>query len=213
MKRKMSTNNFNLIRNRWFLLLLLLTPNALLVAQTEGDLPEWVQAMYQEMNAEEPKIAKVIGLYESYYDRHPFEKNKHTWRFKMWVRNPESYIPDLDTYLREQDIARNSYVQRRLEQKYSSRSISNCPWQAIGPIQNHHPNGSVMDQLTHISSVTSAPSNPSIMYCGTEGGEVYKSNDAGDSWFCVSYGPELVMSRWGGLPLWLCIPPILILFT
>jgi hypothetical protein len=199
MKRKMSTNNFNLIRNRWFLLLLLLTPNALLVAQTEGDLPEWVQAMYQEMNAEEPKIAKVIGLYESYYDRHPFEKNKHTWRFKMWVRNPESYIPDLDTYLREQDIARNSYVQRRLEQKYSSRSISNCPWQAIGPIQNHHPNGSVMDQLTHISSVTSAPSNPSIMYCGTEGGEVYKSIDAGDSWFCVSYGPELVMSQWGGV--------------
>jgi len=179
------------------LLFLLFMNSGLLMAQKEADWPEWVEVMYQEMGEEVPDIGKVMGLYESYYESHPFQKNKHTWRFKMWVRNPATFIRDFEAYRQNQQVARERYIQRRLDDRNTSRT--SCPWEPIGPIQSHDHSGGVIDRITHVSAVTSAPSNPAIMYCGTEAGEVYKSTTGGNSWFCVSLGPELVMSIWDGV--------------
>ena len=42
----------------------------------------------------------------------------------MWVRNPESYIQDLEAHQREQEKEGKRYIQRRLDYKKNNRSSS-----------------------------------------------------------------------------------------
>lgn len=167
-------------------------------SQTASErLPQWAAVMYQEMKREAPDFARVIRLYETYYQQHPFQKNSHTWQYKMWLRDPASYIPNKPLYHQQQEQIRRSYVQRR--QAASSRARAGTAWSPIGPIQNHNSNGDIISSITYVASIASAPSDSTILFCGTEAGEVYKSTNGGQSWNCISLDHQLVMSLWNGV--------------
>ncbi|PCJ01078.1 MAG: hypothetical protein COB15_01195 [Flavobacteriales bacterium] len=178
-----------------FTLLMLSTCLAYTQVKEETKTPQWALLMYQEMESETSDVQKVILAYDEYYANRLFKKNKHTWHYKMWLRDPGTYISNTKAHGLQQDAERELYINKR----NTVSKKSGTSWSPIGPIQNHDWNGNVIDRLTHVSSITSAPSDTNIMFCGTEAGEVYKSIDAGNTWLCISMGPELVMSEWDGV--------------
>jgi len=71
------------------------------------------------------------------------------------------------------------------EAKQSGQRASN--WSLVGPIQVLSNSGNPGNDQSNIYSVDQCAASPNIMYCGSETGEVYRSNDGGASWFNVSY--------------------------
>ena len=69
----------------------------------DSSLPYWVQEMYSK----NPDPGKVELLYENYYKKNEFVKNKHTQYYKRWKRSLSREIS--------------------LSQKYKSKNLT-LPW-------------------------------------------------------------------------------------
>ncbi|MFT7614440.1 MAG: hypothetical protein ACI9J3_003422, partial [Parvicellaceae bacterium] len=63
-----------------------------------------------------------------------------------------------------------------------------------GPMQVYAEDGSFKGNQTNVFSLDRCNAVPSVMYCGSEPGEVYKSVDSGTTWVNVSFG---IPSNWG----------------
>jgi photosystem II stability/assembly factor-like uncharacterized protein len=142
-------------------------------------LPEWAQLMY----GENPSVFKVDELYRSYFQEHDFIKTYHTQYYKRWRRaalpflNEAGYIqkPSVE----EQLQVDNAYLGKQTQQKSSN-------WSAVGPITNFQEGLTQGSGQTNVYSFDQCLNVPNVCYCGTEPGEVYKSNDGGANWTCVS---------------------------
>jgi len=67
-------------------------------------------------------------------------------------------------------------------------------WSVVGPMQVYAADGSFKGNQTNVFSLDRCNAVPSVMYCGSEPGEVYKSVDSGTTWSNVSFG---IASNWG----------------
>ncbi|MBP9548328.1 MAG: hypothetical protein KBE86_04170, partial [Chitinophagales bacterium] len=153
-------------------------------APTEiAEAPHWAQLMY----ADNPNVFTVEDAYTKYYKNHLFEKNYHTQYYKRWRRFVEPYIqtdgtyilPDAETLIAQDEIMRNKHL--------SGTRSSSGDWTNVGPYQVYNQEGDFSNDQTNVYSIDQSTSNPNILYCGTEPGEIYKSTDAGETWESVTH--------------------------
>ena len=140
--------------------------------------PNWAQAMY----AQDPNVVEVDSLYKSYYQSHTFEKSYHTQYYKRWRRKIAPYLGrdgqvEMPS-MAEQDRLNRAYLQKRA--LFAPNRGSG--WSVVGPGLVRDNNNSPRANQTNVYCLAQSKSNPDIMYCGTEPGEVYRSSNAGQSW-------------------------------
>ena len=149
-------------------------------------LPEWAQLMYSE----NPNFFEVKRAYEFYYATHEFEKTYHTQYYLRWIREVEDWVQNDGTINRpsaEEQLERRDEIIRANNQ--GSRSSGS--WNLVGPKLALNGNADRVSQQSNTYSIDQSASNPLVVYCGTEPGEIYRSNDEGLTWFNVSYNDPL----------------------
>lgn len=141
--------------------------------------PVWAQMMY----AEDPVVWAVDSAYKAYYRTHAFQKNQHTQAYKRWRRACESYI-GADGRIDWPSVTEKAASERAYLQKLgqAGNGRGGGAWQVMGPMRVYDSNGDAEADHTNIYALAQSPSNPDIMYAGTEPGEVYKSTDGGTTW-------------------------------
>ena len=140
--------------------------------------PNWAKLMY----AESPNVYNVDKAYTAYYKNHPFKKSYHTQYYKYWRRNIDLRLKSDGSISNDEP---SSYIEGLSSQNKSLEKSGS--WSLIGPIQMQNSNGDVIAQQTNVYSLAQGISNPLVMFCGTENGEIYKSIDGGEIWSNVSY--------------------------
>lgn len=148
-----------------------------------AEAPEWAQKMY----APDAHVFEVDALYKSYYDTHTFEKNYHTQYYKRWRRFVAPYINEAGVIALptvEEFNAKHAAVYAKF---HSGSRSSAGNWENIGPYQVYNADESLSNDQTNTYSIDQSLSNPDILYCGTEPGEIYKSTNGGASWQSVTY--------------------------
>lgn len=144
-----------------------------------AQLPEWAQLMYSE----NPSVFEVDALYRSYFDEHDFIKTYHTQFYKRWRR---AALPYLNTagFIQKPSVEEQQQIDKAYLRKQTQQKSSN--WSVVGPITNFQQGLTQGSGQTNVYSFDQCLNAPSVCYCGTEPGEVYKSMDAGVNWTCVS---------------------------
>ena len=137
-------------------------------------LPLWAQKMYSE----NPNVWEVDALYKNYYREHAFVKSYHTQYYKRWKKRNVNQV-DQSGFISLNDT--DSKTKEKL--KNTNKTTG---WSLVGPIHHHQENGQQGSGQSNIYAFDQCKTNLSVLYCGTEPGEVYKSIDAGENWFCVS---------------------------
>jgi PKD repeat protein/photosystem II stability/assembly factor-like uncharacterized protein len=149
-------------------------------------IPSWAIEMY----GDHPNIWEVDDKYRIWRQNHPAEKTTYTQYYKKWRRAVEPYINNQGYEQRPTEDEKKEFYQRLadLEKKYPER---NSPaWTNIGPFEtfntNTGPDPLAKSSQANIYCIDQSLSNPDILFCGTEGSEIFKSIDHGLNWFCVS---------------------------
>lgn len=137
-------------------------------------LPDWAQKMY----GENPNVWEVDALYKNYFREHTFVKSYHTQYYKRWKKINVNQVDENGF------IALNTA--NTIVKDKSKNSNKTTGWSLVGPIQHKQENGQQGSGQSNVYSFDQCKNNLSVLYCGTEPGEVYKSIDAGENWFCVS---------------------------
>jgi hypothetical protein len=146
-----------------------------------ASLPEWAQLMYSES----PNLFEVKRAYEEYYATHEFQKSYHTQYYKRWVRAVAPWVQadgTIDRPSSEEQLAMREEVIR----DGNENSRSSGSWNLVGPMLALDGGGDRVSVQSNIYSIDQSASNPLVVYCGTEPGEIYRSNDEGATWFNVS---------------------------
>lgn len=142
-------------------------------------LPTWAQLMYSE----NPNLIEVQHEYNAYFRVHEFEKTYHTQYYKRWLRNNEAFMNA------EGFIVRPTAEEQRIEFETSPGGLmekSSGDWQLVGPHRVYDVGGEQIGEQSNIYCIDRAEDLEGYMYCGTETGEVYRSDDGGDNWINVS---------------------------
>ena len=137
--------------------------------------PEWAKMMY----AEGANYYKVKHAFKAYYKEHLFEKNIHTRYFKFWQR---AIIP----FLNENGVVQTERHKVTTTEKMKSLMKSSGNWSLVGPLQTYAHDGRKSSDQLCVTSIDQFDGDSSILYCGTQGGEVFRTNDQGNTWFNVS---------------------------
>ncbi|MFN5459769.1 MAG: T9SS type A sorting domain-containing protein [Bacteroidota bacterium] len=151
-----------------------------------SSLPSWAQLMY----GDSPNLKQVENEYNLWYSNHPFEKNYHTQYYKRWQRFNAHNLDE--NGFRKSGNRENSFapIQKSLTNKLvKNNSIQ--PWQLIGPMEMYDGQGNLQGQQTNVYSFDQNETNPLVLYCGTEPGDIFKSIDGGQNWTCVSFNLNL----------------------
>ncbi|MBC8046899.1 MAG: hypothetical protein H7Y00_08900, partial [Fimbriimonadaceae bacterium] len=148
-----------------------------------AEAPLWAKKMYSD----NPDVFEVDKLYREYYDEHVFEKNYHTQYYKRWRRFVAEYINE-NGFVVLQTVnelnAKNEILKNKFQLNEGSRSSGN--WENIGPYQVFNSDAGLSNDQTNTYSIDQSLSDPGILYCGTEPGEIYKSINGGASWESVT---------------------------
>lgn len=138
-------------------------------------LPLWAQKMY----GENPNFFEVDSLYRDYYRKNPFTKSYHTQYFKRWSREAVLLTGD-DGYIRKENTVEPHII--NTQKSVEKINASSAGWSLAGPVEVLGNNGVPGNGQANIYSIDQCLQVPSVLYCGTEPGEVYKSVDGGDHW-------------------------------
>ena len=135
------------------------------------------------MYAENPNVFEVDQAYRSHFKQHPCVKSYHTQYYKRWRRAVNNRINDqgfIIEYTAEEILAQRTEYEKRLESDKASN------WSVVGPLFNTEGGGAQGSGQANIYSIDQCFAVPTVMYAGTEPGEVYKSTDEGQNWFQVT---------------------------
>lgn len=138
-------------------------------------LPEWAKWMY----GRNPNVWKIDDAYHLWRQTHPDEKTTYTQYYKKWRR---AAISNIDN---------QGFIQKNTPRVRLGAMQERAPvWGYVGPLEtfntNQGPNPLAKSEQANVYCFDQSLSNPDVLYCGTEGGEVFKSTDRGNNWFCVS---------------------------
>jgi photosystem II stability/assembly factor-like uncharacterized protein len=139
------------------------------------------------MYSENPNVYIVDEAYQDYYQSNDFEKNYHTQFYKKWRRSIIDYI-QIDGTIVYPTIEEQINQRQHLISNAQNKSGS---WNLLGPIVAFNTDGNLISQQSNIYSFDQSLSDPSVLFCGTEPGEVYKSTNGGDNWSNVSLNDPL----------------------
>jgi photosystem II stability/assembly factor-like uncharacterized protein/PKD repeat protein len=173
------------------LLLLSLTLNAqkLFKPYTLPDeqLPAWVSEMYSD----HPNVWRVDDGYRAWRRDYPEAKTSHTQFYKKWRHAVEPYVNPQGWVEKRDDAARAAFRQRLADLKSAGPvAARGSTWSCIGPFETFNTNTGATpfakSEQANIYCIDQSFSNPDVVYCGTEGAEIFKTTDHGLHWFCVS---------------------------
>lgn len=153
-------------------------------------LPHWAQLMY----APNPNVWQVDSAYYTHYRTHKFQKTTHTQFYKKWRRAVQPYINAQGYVVKPTpDQERADRLQRKaaIDQQRQYRGTSSLQeWQCIGPYETFEVYNNSMQrpksEQANVYCFDQFTADPNILYCGTEGGEVFKSTNKGLNWVCIS---------------------------
>ena len=69
------------------------------------------------------------------------------------------------------------FTELQAASEFDQSFFETMKWRSIGPYRGGR-----------VTTVAGVPGNPLVYYMGTTGGGVWKTKDAGQTWFCVSDG-------------------------
>lgn len=145
--------------------------------------PDWVKLMYGPA----PNVWAVEDAYRNHYRSHPFVKNYHTQYYKRWRRAADPYLQadgSIDWPTAQEKAARDAAYLRKVQAlQPSSRGGG---WIAKGPHRMYDGNNAPETNHINIYALAQCAGTPTIMYAGTEPGEIYRSSDGGETWSNVS---------------------------
>ena len=146
--------------------------------------PLWVKSMY----AENPDVEQVIEQYKSYYQTHEFVKNEHTQYYKRWLRSLSREV-FFDPFSKDG----KDYLER--SKNINILKDENSEWSCIGPydFDIDAASRSYAPGAAHVYTVKRCLSDPNVMYAGTATAGMWKSIDAGLTWFLTTR--DLVLNR------------------
>lgn len=158
-------------------------------APAKGEtLPAWAQEMY----ADHPNVWKVDDGYRLWRKNHPGDKTTYTQFYKKWRRAAQPHI-DAAGWIQKEDPVETAAFQERLQLLKNNNQAKGggMPnWVNIGPFEtfntNAGPNPMAKSEQANVYCIDQSASDPNVVYCGTEGAEIFKSTDKGLHWYCVS---------------------------
>lgn len=157
------------------------------VAPTADEsLPAWALKMYSD----QPNVWEIDDAYRVWRQTNPDLKTTYTQYYKKWRRAAEPFIVT-PGYIHQPTVSEKEAFQKRLDQlKTSSTARGEAAWTTLGPVEtfntNTGPSPLAKSSQSNIYCIDQSLSHPNIVYCGTEGSEIFKSTDKGLNWFCVS---------------------------
>lgn len=152
-----------------------------------AELPPWAQLMYSER----PNVWEVDRAYSAWFREHPFVKTAHTQYYKKWRRLVENRT-DADGFVLErslEEVRREQRTYLNLIEQQNHLSRNTPEWNCLGPFDTYSeetPSLRVSWQA-NVYTIDQSQSNPEIVYCGTENGGVFRSNDKGLNWEPASF--------------------------
>ncbi len=153
-------------------------------------LPGWAIRMY----GDHPNIWQVDDEYRIWRKSNPDIKTTFTQYYKKWRRDVTPYI-DQQGFEKRPTAQDFTKFQQRLTDTKKNNTNPNFNrqggnWSVLGPVEtfntNTGPSPLAKSSQSNIYCLDQSLSNPEIVYCGTEGSEIYKSTDRGLNWSCIS---------------------------
>ncbi len=161
------------------------------VAPSAGEtLPGWAVKMY----GDHPNIWQVDDEYRIWRQANPDAKTTYTQYYKKWRRAAEPYI-NTQGFEERPDAATQEAFHQRVDKLKSNAGNRDGSWTNLGPFEtfnvNTGPSPLAKSEQANIYCIDQSLSHPDIVYCGTEGGEIFKSTDRGLNWVCMSRNYEI----------------------
>jgi photosystem II stability/assembly factor-like uncharacterized protein len=149
----------------------------------EPNAPDWAK----EMLSSDPNVYLVKELYAKYYNANTYEKNNYTQYYKKWVRIAEKYMNHEGKIRIPSAEAEMEQNQQHLNKLQSMQQRGGSLWTSLGPFETVWAvTNEKASWQVNVYCLDKSLSNPNVLYCGTEGSEIYKSTDNGLNWTCVS---------------------------
>ena len=146
-----------------------------------AEIPAWAQLMY----ADNPNVRLLDSAYSAYYSNHAFGKDIHTQNYKHWRRQVEPFL-DAEGYIQWPSPEERRQDEQRYRHLLAERPAlrQSGPWENLGPIETFNQgNGQFeVSWQVNVYTVDQADTDPTVLYCGTENGGVFKSTDSGQHW-------------------------------
>ncbi|MEM6720559.1 MAG: T9SS type A sorting domain-containing protein [Bacteroidota bacterium] len=154
------------------------SPNPSISNQSYKDAPEWAKLMYSD----NPNVNTIDQLYSKYYKTHEYKKSYHTQYYKRWRRAIDPFLNNEGLYDHNKKLEAIEAA-RTLQNSQQDITPESGNWSVMGPFQSYREGGTVLSGAqTNVYSIGQCLTVPSVLYCGTESGEVYKTIDGGDNW-------------------------------
>jgi hypothetical protein len=142
------------------------------------------------MYSENPDVYKVDRLRNQYFEQNNKQHDVYTRWYKRWRRYIAPFVTDNGRILIPSAAER--LQEASIINKSSSRDVGS--WNYLGP-KNHvnvkfdnNDSHVLISDHSNVYCFERCTSNPTVFYCGTESGGVYKSIDAGQNWTYVTKG-------------------------
>jgi photosystem II stability/assembly factor-like uncharacterized protein len=146
----------------------------------DSTMPPWAQLMY----APNPNVEAVDRAYLEYYRHHDFVKTTHTQYYKKWRRFIEPFLLP-DGHVGPTDTPPDARFEASWLPLFSASAKSVNPiWRHLGPTDTYStfPGQLRVSWQANVYCIDQSPTNPNILFCGTEAGGVYKTTDKGLNW-------------------------------
>ncbi|MCC7437025.1 MAG: T9SS type A sorting domain-containing protein [Armatimonadetes bacterium] len=164
--------------------------NPLTLPAQQADMPEWARLLYQPpINA-----LQLDSAYDAYYRTHQFHKNNWTKFYRRWRRAAMPFMqPDGTVARLTADAIEAMRRPKNIESTQLQRALT--PWKNL-TMETFWEKGSRADQApcpwqANVYGFDISRSNPSVLYCGTEPGAIFKTVDKGKTWKQI--GAEYVL--------------------
>lgn len=164
--------------------------NPLTLPAQQADMPEWARLLYQPpINA-----LQLDSAYDAYYRTHQFHKNNWTKFYRRWRRAAMPFMqPDGTVAQLTADAIEAMRRPKNIESTQLQRALT--PWKNL-TMETFWEKGSRADQApcpwqANVYGFDISRSNPSVLYCGTEPGAIFKTVDKGKTWKQI--GAEYVL--------------------
>lgn len=151
------------------------------------NIPQWASMMYSE----NPNVQEVENAYLEYYKNEPFKKNIHTQNYKYWRRKIASYVTQ-DGYILVPDKATEDAKIKSINAVRKMNSRNAGTWQNLGPLETYDEGGVLpISFQVNVYCVDQSKTNKDILFAGTEGAGIYRTNDKGLTWELCSAETEV----------------------
>ncbi len=145
-----------------------------------------IDSLIEVYNATSDESERVDG--EDGFHEDPYLNAYIRWRNEMMpfvnADGSISYNPNRNKELLLRSIAESNI---RQDPNYQSRTTSAASWSVLGPVQTYKVGtGELKNYQSNIYAIAAAPSNPNVLYAGSEPGTLYRSSDKGMHWASIT---------------------------